>query len=64
MQVLSTAVGGMTRLKMVQKSPGVMSGTFVEPNAIFSALFDTGNMSVGLRYCPVRVPFAGHFKRA
>lgn len=59
---MPTAVGGITRLKIVQKSPGVMIGTLVPPNAMLGALFDTGTMSVGLRYSPVRVPFAGHLE--
>lgn len=49
MQVLSTAVGGITRLKMVQKSLGVMRGVLVGPKATLGARLETGTMSVGLR---------------
>lgn len=36
--VLSTAEGGIMRLKILQKSFGVMMGKFVGPNATFGSL--------------------------
>lgn len=63
MQVFPTAVGGMTRLKIVQKSLGVMSGSFVEPKATFGSLAETRTISVGLRWPGARVPSLGHVLR-
>lgn len=35
---MSTAEGGIIRLKMLQKSPGVMIGKLVGPKAVFGDL--------------------------
>jgi len=58
--VFPTAVGGITRLKIVQKSLGVMRGSLVEPNATSGNLAETPTMSVGLRYPGARLPSLGH----
>jgi hypothetical protein len=50
----------MTRLKMVQKSLGVILGSLVEPKATFGRLRLTGTMRVGERYSGGRLPFGGH----
>jgi len=48
-QVAPIAEGGMTRLKMVQKSLGVILGSLVEPKATSGRLRLTGTMRVGER---------------
>jgi hypothetical protein len=58
-QVLSTAEGGISRLKIVQKSLGVMRGVFVPPKAMLGNLAETGTMSVGEREPAGRVPPCG-----
>ena len=63
MQVLPTAEGGISRLKIVQKSLGVMSGVWVEPNATLGRRDETGTMRVGLREPAGRVPPCGQDSR-
>lgn len=47
MQVLPTPEGGISRLKIVQKSLGVMRGVRVEPKGMEGSLALTGTMRVG-----------------
>lgn len=64
MQVLPTAEGGISRLKIVQKSLGVMRGIWVEPKGTLGRLEETGTMSVGDKEPSGRVPPGGQVKRS
>jgi hypothetical protein len=58
--VLQTpTVAGIFRLKIVQKSFGVMMGFTVAPNARLGSLAETGTMSVGARKLGRRFPLGG-----